>query len=125
MISRALYSLLGTKGVLTAFSNKVYPIRTPDGIVPPFAIYAFDTIPENTKDSCTLDIHDLYFTIFAKTYESGVTLAETLRAALDRYTGTVSSEIIDKIMFQDYREGFDEAAKLFQFDQQYKVRNKL
>lgn len=124
MISRAIYSLLSANAALTALvGTKIYPLRTPQTVEQPFVIYALSGDPVDTKDGVAIqEVYELQVTAFAKSYETGQGIVAAIRSALDRKSGTVQSNKIQTIVYEDSRENYDDKAELYRFDIAFTIR---
>ena len=105
MISQAIYSILkNNAGVAALLGTKIYPITTPQETEVPFCIYQTSTEPTKIKNSASpLDLINVDFVIFDDSYQGGRAIVTAIRTALDRYSGTVESNVIQETFFQDDR----------------------
>ena len=124
MISRAVYMLLTANSTLSGLvGTKIYPIRTPQTVSEPFLIYTLAAEPIDTKDGiATQELHDLQITFFSSNYETGQNIKAAVRSALDRKSGTYSSQKIQTIVFEDERDSYDNNASLYKFDIGFSIR---
>lgn len=110
-------------GLLTESGKfKYFPLRTPQAQQLPFAIYRIqNTQPTDSKQGVSiLDELTLDIAIYSGIYEVGVLIANAIRSALDRY----SLNTIDKIIFESETDNYDNSAKVYFKEQQYKIRLK-
>lgn len=89
MIGAALYTICS--GI-----THLYPVRVAQEISLPFATYEVvsDTPHGQMANSATILETDIQITAFASTYDAADTLAQSLIATLDRYSGTVGSVVV-------------------------------
>ena len=124
MISKAVYNILSTNaGVTALLGTKIYPVKTPQAVQAPFAVYLCTTEPVDTKDGVvTQEVVDCQITIFSGGYESAQSIKAAIRTALDRVSGTYKSNKIQTIIFVDDRDGLDEKSELFKVDMLFSIR---
>jgi len=105
----------------------LYPKRTSQGKGTPYGVYTkVSDNPSDTKSGVsTLDVDRVQVTIITDTYAEGVTLSDSLRTVLDRYRGTVQGVVVDKIVFEDERDMYDDKAEKYMRSQDYFTRIKL
>ena len=124
-ISKSIYNILKSDAtVLSLVSTKIYPLRTPQAIALPFLVYAIDSIdPTDTKDGAsTLDIIDFDVRCYADTHAELSTLSEAVRDALDRYSGTDQSNIIQTIVYQNEADGYDNDSQTYYINLSFNLR---
>lgn len=82
--------------------------------------------PSDTKDGTSrIDEVDVDVFIYANNHENLVSLAETVRADLDRSTRTnVGTVLIDGIQYQGERSDYDYDTKRYVIEQTYTIRLK-
>ena len=119
MIGKVIKSLIGALG-------KVYPLRAEQGSAPPYIVYNIvSNTPTNTKDGVSeLDVWRVQIDVFGTTYAECVSLSDSIRTTLDRYRGTVASVDVDKIVFENENDGFDDEAEYYHRSQDYFIREK-
>lgn len=124
MITRAIYTLLTTNTTLTGLvSTNIFPLKTPQATAAPFIVYAVMTEPVDTKDGvATQEMHDVQITAFSKGYENLQSIKDAVKSALDRKTGTISSEKIQTVVFVDDREDYDQNLALYKCDMLFTIR---
>lgn len=126
MIDNAIYIILAATSKVTAFvSLNIFPGVAAQSDMAAYIVYhLIDIVPENTKDGvASLDEARVQIDCFHPTKASCDTLAGEIRLALDRYRGTAGTYTIDKIIFQDARNDFDEDRKIYQVSQDYIIRH--
>lgn len=124
MVSQAVYNLLTANSALTALvSTRIYPVRTPQTVAAPFLIYMLSDEPIDTKDGvATQELYELQLTAFASGYETIQSIRTAIKSALDRKYGSVVSNKIDTIVYNDSRDGYDDNAKLYKVDLSFDIR---
>ena len=120
MIGKVLYSL--ASDIVT-----LYPQRVTQGDSSPYGVYKkISDKPTDTKDGAsTLDVDRVQIDIITSTYAEGVSLSDSLRSAIDRYRGVVMGVTVDKIVFEDERDMYDNEAEKYMRSQDYFIRLKL
>ena len=122
MIGKVIYELLDQ-----LVSDKVYPIVAPQGAALPFITYQVidKSDPWDTKGADSdADLARVQINIFTTTYAAANTLAASVRAILDFYTGTNNSVVVDRIRFAaqyDLGEGLE---NYYRISQDYMIRIK-
>jgi len=122
MIGKVIHDLLDQ-----LVSDKVYPIVAPQGAALPFITYQVidKSDPWDTKGADSdADLARVQINIFTTTYSAANTLAASVRAILDFYTGTNNSVVVDRIRFAseyDLGEGLE---NYYRISQDYMIRIK-
>ena len=109
-LSTAIYTLLyADTNVKAAVATRIYPGVAPMEVVLPCITYDIGDIqPENTSSTDTsFDRVTVPVTVIDTTYSDVETLAQHVRAALNNYSGTTSTERIIGILYQGQEPGFD------------------
>lgn len=90
----------------------------------PWVVYhVTSTDPTDVKDTTSLlDKVYLQVDVMHTTYRALVTTAAAVRAALDGYTGTISSETIQYIRFLDESDVYEEDPRVHRKVQSYEIR---
>ena len=129
MISDAIRAIISNDATLSALLTtgsilKFFPVRTPQAQQLPFAIYRISSdAPSDTKQGASiLDELALDISVFAGTYDVLTTIGAAFRTALDRYNAAATS--IDKIIFENAVEGYDEAALCYNKEFTFRIRLK-
>jgi len=124
------YILKNDTNVNALVGTQVYPLMTIQNIQAPFIIYSRNsTDPLMQKDTVsTLDEVQFDITIYHEKHYESILIAEAVRTALDRITGSVSlTNPTETVYFQSIRfitesSDFIENAKLFSISQSYIMR---
>lgn len=133
MIGKAIYYILAnTSGVTSITSTRIFPGNAPQQTANPCLIYNVrSTDPNDTQETvATLDTIilqiDSYSDTAANATTGALTLAEAVRAALDRKTpGTYNGVIIRDIIFSDQTGVFwDDESNAYRVMQMYKINMK-
>lgn len=128
MIGKAIYGRLqAVSAVTTLVSTRIHPDYAPQDATYPFLIYKIiGNLPSDTKEGVSrLDTVQVSIETYASTYDSANTIAEAVRTALDRYSGTIEAIVIDSIRFsgsQSFDMNFNE--HIYIIEQVYDVRQK-
>lgn len=128
MTGKAIYGRLQAVSAVTSLvSTRIYPDLAPQNTTYPFLVYRLTgNVPTDTKEGVSkLDVVQVTIEIYANTYTSKADIAEAVRTALDRYSGTIEGVVIDSIRFsnaRNYDMNFDE--HIFISEQIYEVRQK-
>jgi len=126
MIGKAIYSkLYGTANISAIVGNRIYPDMATQDATYPFIVYTVDgTDPTDVKDSVSpLDIVNVSIAMYADTYSVVTDLAEKIRTALDRMTGTFEGMVIQGCRFSGQSSGDMHLDKhIFVIEQEYRFR---
>lgn len=120
----AIFSILSNDSNTNTFSSGgIYADVAEQGQTPPITVYRLtDVTPEPTKDGASdWDKYELEIAAIAKTEEDADTLAGHIKTALDDYTGTANSVVVDRITFQEKRAYYDEPSELYIREQDFTV----
>ena len=117
MLTNAIYSLLSSVNANT------YPGVTEQEVDPPFIVHSVArTIPHATKDGVsTMDVVIYKIASYATLQTGAQTQADAVRAAIDEYSGVISSTDIDNIRFVDEESGYDQGSDLYYVLQTYRI----
>ena len=93
-------------------SGKIYPQNAPQGTNYPYAVYTFiSDVPTDDKDGTSdLDTWRLQISAWGTGAEVEALIA-SYRSTLDRYRGTNSGNVIDKIIFAGINDLFSEDSR--------------
>ncbi len=111
-IGYAIYNILANASDVAAIvSTRIYPNVAKQGSAFPFIVYQTTGVdPNDTKDGVsTLDGNSFDVLCFADNYSIATNLAQKVRIALDRKSGTYPSLGVEvqSIQFTGYDEDFD------------------
>ena len=124
---KAIYSILtSTSAVSAIVGTRIYPQIAAQGAAFPFVVYVLqDTSPSDTKSGVsTLDEVRYDIVVASETYAEASDLTNKIRTALDRYTGTVESVVIDSIQFIDLDADNDPGTETYVTSSEYIIRVK-
>lgn len=128
MIGKVIYDLLSNDVTVSGLvSARIYPDTVPQNAEFPYIAYTVtSTTPTDAKDGASeLDTVSFQVDCYAREYATAQTIAEGVRAALDRYTGTNNSVVVDKIIFSNQGSGtFEPRTGIFWATQDYNARIK-
>ena len=125
MIGKIIYSILSQDAGYTALaSTRIYPEIAAQNAALPLAVFTvIDTTPADTKDnvSCVDNVR-VQIDCYSNTYMSKETLAEAVKAALNRAEGTTAGIGDYKITLLDSQDGFIENTDRFRKILDFNVR---
>jgi len=126
-VEKAIFDILSNDGPVTAITTSINPLRIPQGETHPAITYQrINNEPDDTKDGVsTLDVIRIDVDIWDDDYSTGKDLADKVRTALDRVSGTFDGRVIQSIRFETDREFFDNNSEIFQFNQEYSIRYQI
>lgn len=116
MIGPSLYTLLSGHAPLTDLvGSQIYPVRAPQEKENPMVIFGVtSTEPQESKTLTSReDWYQAELVIYADDYDLSVQIAEEVRAALDKQSGTIASKAISDIVFRDYEDGWEEQRECY------------
>ena len=122
MIGKVIHDLLDQ-----LVTDKVYPIVAPQGAALPFITYQVidKSDPWDTKGADSdADLARVQINIFTTTYSAANTLAASVRAILDFYTGTNNSVVVDRIRFAAEYDLGEDLENYYRISQDYMIRIK-
>ena len=122
---KAVYSILVNDSTVTALvGTKIYPTFIPENIIFPAVVYRItEKQPLDTKDGVYGSVDTLLIEVYDKGGAQTVSIADTIRTALDRYRGTVEGVVIDKIIYEgESDEMLIPELALFHLSQNYRIR---
>lgn len=123
MIRTAVYTILSTDVTLIALTPRIsHGLANQEDIMPFVTFLVYDQDPNETKD--TLSETDIvYFSIscISQNNLNAVAIAEAVRVALDGYSGTVDSTVIQSATYLKTRDGWSESAKAFQIVVEFQI----
>lgn len=127
-IGDAIYNILSNdSGVTNLVSTRIYPNQIAQGVE--FPVIRYNVIsddPSDNKDGVSkLDQIRIQVDCFGATSKSANDVADAVRSALDRTSGTFNSVIVQSIQFLDYNTNFDETAQVAQVSHDYKIRHRI
>ncbi len=123
-MEKALYNILSNDAPVTAITTNINPHRTLQGdSFPAITFSRISNEPDDTKDGVsTLDTIRMDVDIWSKDFTTGRDLADKVRTALDRTSGTFNTRVIQSIRFETDRDFFDNNLEIYHFNQEYSIR---
>lgn len=122
----AIYRLLRDDATVGAIiGDKIYPGIIPESIAYPAVRYSeLSQVFDETKDGpIATGEHSFEVHIYSLEYSQAQRIATAIKSALDWYTGTVNSIVIERIRFTDQSDDpFQDEKELFQITQEYSIR---
>lgn len=119
--------LLANATIQSQVSNRVFPIKIPQGQQYPCIVYTFDSqVPTLIKQaSSPLDVVGVQLTIYNDDYANSEIIAEACRDTLDQLSGTIEGVVVDEIIFDGATSNdFIEEYGFFVIEQTYQARIK-
>jgi len=115
-------------GLTALTSTRIYPDEIPQGVTTlPCVIYFLvsDVKDHYLTAQCTLERPIYQFTVVASTKTSAKAVAAQIKAALNDYTGSMSSVSIQKIELQNEMHSIDTSSdgttRVFTIDLEYEI----
>ena len=102
-VGKAIYSLI------SAVEANVYPVSIPQGVKGNKVVYnIISNVPTNIKNRVSaVDQYRVQISCYTNKYNTVCTLAQSIRTALDNYSGTVAGVLIDRIRFENQMDTYD------------------
>ena len=127
-INGAVRTLLrNNAAVLAAVGTAVYSTRVRSNnlsIANPTIVINTGVTPEDSKDGSAIEHSDIQLDVYADTYDAAADLADDVRTALDRQSGTTDGVNIATIIFQNRDEFFDDIANKDRIIMDFRLRIK-
>ena len=101
---KAVYGILSANsGVTDLVSTRIFPEIAEQEAATPFVIYQLQNVyPDDTHDGPSkLDEVTFAVLCYSDTYNGAADLAEKVRTALDRTSGTFNTVVVESIQFND------------------------
>ena len=101
---KAVYGILrANSGVTDLVSTRIFPEIAEQEAATPFVIYQLQNVdPDDTHDGPSkLDEVTFDVLCYSDTYNGAADLAEKVRTALDRTSGTFNTVVVESIQFND------------------------
>jgi len=113
-------------GILSGITTRIYPLNTAQTKRMPIITYlSVSNIPTDEKDGPSpLDSFRVQIDIFHTSYEKVQSLWDQVRAALDRYTGTIEGVTTDGISFLNENDIYEDEPRLFRHSSDWQFRIK-
>ena len=91
--------LIANSTLYAAVVDRVYPVVAPEKPILPCIVYNLDDIQttEHKDAAFRWDVCSVTVTVIATTLTQAETLGNLVRTALNRYTGTISSDVVKTI----------------------------
>jgi|TARA_R100000084_G_scaffold107957_1_gene69360 hypothetical protein len=109
-VGKAIYNILSTHVNLTNLtSTRIFPMVARVETAFPFVIYdVTGQTPTNYKQGVsTLDTTSVMISCYSETYSEACEIADIIRTALDRRSGTYNGVVIQSIKYDGYNDFFD------------------
>ena len=127
MIRNAIYTILSGDSSVSALTTRIsHGIANQEDNLPYITFLVYDTDPNETKDTLSeTDIIYVSISCISHNNLNAVTIGEAVRTALDGYTGTVDSTVIESSTFLKLRDTWLPTAKAFQIVVEFQIFIKL
>ena len=124
MIKGVVDVLVQSAGVGAICANRIYPDRAKQTDVFPFIVVSMvSQRADDDKDGVSdLDIGEVQVSSFATTSGGAFDLNEAARTALERYSGTNKTIVIQSIRYLNTVTLYEEDARVFHYATRYQVR---
>ena len=124
---KAIYNILAASAVNSSVGGRIYPQIGPQNAAAPFIVYVLDsTQPSDTKSGVsTLDTARYEIIVVSSSYSEMATISDQVRAALDRYDGTVSGVEVQSIQLNNIDTDYDQDSARYMSGQDFSIRIKL
>ena len=124
---KAIYNILAASAVNSSVGGRIYPQIGPQNASAPFIVYVLDsTDPSDTKSGVsTLDTAIYDVIVVSSSYSEMATISDQVRAALDRYAGTVSGVEVQSIQLNNIDTDYDQDSARYMSGQDFSIRIKL
>ena len=112
MIGDVIFSLLSNDvDVAAIVGTKIYQDLAIEDIVYPYIVIdQVNNDPTDCKDGAsTLDTLEYDIEIYTKTRDQSTDLGVKVRLALDRYSGTVNSKVIQSVKYNNENSDYDDS----------------
>ena len=126
-VGKAIYDILSTDTAIAAIvGTHIFPELAPPDIDAPYIVYSVvSNSPSDTKNTNgDIDVASIEVYSFQTTYNLAVDLGVSVRAALDRKTGTFNTIEIQSTNYVNEQMDVNEARKLWAAIQDYSIRIK-
>ena len=126
MIGKAIYDILSSDGTVSGYvATRIYPDTVPQNADFPYIAYSvISTLPTNAKDGVSrMDLTGVQIDIYSRDYSDTQAIAVAARAALDRYSGTNNTVIINSAVFANQSGGaYEPEIGVYWISQDYNIR---
>ena len=109
-VGKAIYNILGSDAQVEALvGTRIFPMVARVETVFPFVIYDVtgETPTDYKQGVSSLDTTSVMVSCYSETYAQAADLAEKVRTALDRKSGTFNGVIVQSIKYDGYNDFFD------------------
>lgn len=127
MTAKVIYNLLSTSSVISALvSDRIFPQRRlQESELPAITYQMISTSPLNTKDGVSLlDTERFSVNVFSKSFDNAFNIAEQIRLRMDRFRGILESVNVDKIIFADQNDLYEDWSEVHHIVLDFTIRIK-
>lgn len=119
MIGPVLQSRIGT-------ITDLFPGRATQTAKAPFTVYSIQSVdPSETKQAVSgVDVYTVRLNVCSEVLTDVETLAASIRTALDMFSGTIGSTVVDSIRYLFESDSYDDGAQYYIRSVDYKIRIK-
>ena len=123
VVESAISSRLANYSGLTALTSRIFAVIAPDSAATPFVTWRIfnETVMSNFGSDSTPTEVSLQVSIFADDFDSVVNIGIQVKAALQRFRGTVNSVVIQDTFYEGYNDRFDNDGNYYQRDMDFRV----
>ena len=127
MIRQAIYTILSGDSTLTDLTTRIsHGLANQEDLMPYVTFLVYDTDPNPTKSTLSeTDIIYISVSCISQNNLNAVAIAAAVRSALDGYSGTVDSTVIESATFIKNRDAWIPEAKAFQLVVEFQFFIKL
>lgn len=128
---KAIYGILAADATVTGLLGagnalRVYPIQAPQNASLPYVVYTkVANDPQDTKDGQPVDHIRMQVDVYAATYASLENVSKAVDDALNLYSGTINTVIVDEIRFETENDTVEEEETFYRNSVDYLIRIKL
>ena len=125
MVEDGLFSYLSTDSGITALvSTRVYPLRMPQNATLPAVTFTRISGPRSHALSgpTGCGMARIQIDAWATTYASAKAVIDTVRSALDGYSGTAGSETIKSSLLQTETDFYEPETNVYRVSQDYFIK---
>lgn len=129
MIGKVIHGILDADATYSALigsdggSVKVYPVKAPQAISKPYAVYhVISRIEDQNKDERGFITYNVQVDHYSDDFDELVSLDDAAINALNRYSGTINSVNVSSIRVFDGDTGYDASSETDRFMSEYSIK---
>jgi hypothetical protein len=127
MTAKVIYNLLSTSTAIAALvSDRIFPSRRlQESDLPAITYQNISNSPLNTKDGVSLlDTERFSVNVWSTSYTNAAEIANLIRTRLDRYRGILEGVNVDKIIFSDQNDMYEDWSEVHHIVLDFTIRVK-